>query len=358
MAILRTLSFLILPQCFLFAAWLDVREATAEPLRVGLIAPLTGPLQQHGEAMVASLKLGLENAHCNDSVMLFPEDDGYDPKRTVTAARKLIDSNHVQILLGVGSGPTRAIAAMAERNEIPLLSLAGDSSVAKGNKFVIRLRKPAEDEGAEILALVGREKAERIALICSQNEFTLSVCNSIEKGAASKIVFREDLTPDTTDFRTEILKIKNVHPTHVIPILVPGKLGLFAKQTFETSLGVPFLGGVFFESSSDFQSSSGALIGAKYVMPEISAEFREAYARLSAVAPGSIAWGAIFYDVGRILCSPEASSGERMSYLRSIKKFPGAVGEISFRAVGGDQFYDYRFVEKTIPANGFSHVSD
>lgn len=83
----------------------------------------------------------------------------------VMAARKLFDTNHVQALLSVGSRPTHAIAEPATRNQIPLLALAGDGSVAKGNQFVIRLRKPAEDEGVEIFTPARKEKATRIALL-------------------------------------------------------------------------------------------------------------------------------------------------------------------------------------------------
>lgn len=110
---------------------------------------------------------------------------------------------------------------------------------------------------------------------------------------------------------------------------------MFAKQSREASLGTPFLGGVFFESSSDLESSGGALAGANYVMPDTSPEFRIEYAKLGTTAPGSIAWSAVFYDVGRILCSSSAAGMERLNFLRSINNLPGAVGKITFRSKAG-----------------------
>lgn len=338
------LLFLIQPIVF------TGNTAEAEKLKVGVIAPLTGPLKEHGYAIVAGLELGIKHANCGESTTLFIEDDAYEPKNTLTAARKLIETNHIQILMIVGSGPTHAVAPLAERAKLPVLALAGDASVATNRPFIIRLRKSAEEEGIDIADLARKHGASKIALVCSQNEFTLSVCNGIQKSAPSQVIFREDLTPDTTDFRIHALKIKTLQATHIIPILVPGKLGLFAKQLAELGLQIPLLGGVFFESSSDIESSGGALGGASYIMPDTSPEFKAIYEELDSVAAGSIAWGAIFYDVGRMICTMQGSKQDPLTYFKSIKGFNGAVGEISFRAINGDQYFSYPFIEKTLPS--------
>lgn len=319
-------------------------ECTAKPLKVGLIAPLTGSLQEHGHAIFEGLKLGVDRGGCAHRVSLFVEDDAYDPKRTVAAAQKLFTSHQIDVLLNVGSGPARAITSMIEQRKILLLSLAGDASVAVGNPHVIRLRKPGEEEGEDVAELALRAGATRVALLCSQNEFTLSVCNGIQRRLGTVVQLRQDVAPDITDYRAEVLRIRSSKPSHILPIVVPGKLGIVARQIRDSGIVTPFIGGVFFESSGDLKIAQGALEGSKYVISEISSEFRKAYASIESVAAGSIAWSAVFYDAGLILCRLPGPGEERLPFLRSIKELPGAAVIKSFAAQGGDQYFYSRFV--------------
>jgi branched-chain amino acid transport system substrate-binding protein len=324
-------------------------QCTAKPLNIGLIAPLTGPLQEHGHAIYEGLKLGVEQGGCTDRVSLIVEDDAYDPKKTVSAAQKILTRHQIDLLLNVGSGPARAITSMVEHRKIPLLSLAGDASVAIGNPHVIRLRKPGEEEGIDVAELALKEGATRVALLCSQNEFTLSVCNGIQRRLGTVVQSRQDVPPDTTDYRAEVLRIRSSNPSHILPIMVPGKLGIVARQIRDSGVSTPFIGGVFFESSGDLKIAQGALDGSKYVISDISSEFRKAYASLDSVAAGSIAWSAVFYDVGLILCRLPGRAEERLPFLRSFKELPGAAVIKSFTSKDGDQFFYSKFITAEIP---------
>lgn len=326
----------------------------AEELRrVGLIAPLSGPVSPHGRAVREGLKLGLQYGKCQDSIELAVEDDGFEPKRSVSAARKLFNEKKIQVLLGVGSGPTHALAPLAEQLQIPLLALAGDSSVSKGNRFTVRLRPPASYEGKRIAALANRIGTQSVAMICSSNEFTLSVCDTVSSELGAQVVFRQDVLPDDADFKTLASKIRQLAPSHVMPILMPGKVGIFARQARDAHLDAPILGGVFIESTSDLEAANGALIGAKYVMPDVREEFTHELESLRATYPGSIAWGAIFFDVGRIICAARAQSQNILSYIQSLKAFPGSPGPIDFRSEDGDQYFSYPYIEKEITRSGF-----
>ena len=324
-----------------------VQTTTAE--NIGLIAPLTGALQQHGEAILFGLREGLRDGKCDSEYQLIIEDDGFDPKRTVSAFKKLVTQDNLKLLFTVGSGPTRAISQLAYEQKLPILTLAGDASVTKGNPLMVRLRKPGREEGHEVGDLAKKHKASKVALLCSQTEFTLSVCDGIQERFDALELTRLEVAPDSTDFRSEILKIRKIDPTHIIPIMAIGKLGLFARQVREAKLQQPFVGGVFFESSSDLESSNGALHGAVYTMPEVSREFSERYHSDKSLAVGSIAWGAIFFDVGRILCSAARNNRTPMAEVEKLSGYQGVVGTITFRTTGEDRYLDSPYLEKLIP---------
>jgi branched-chain amino acid transport system substrate-binding protein len=88
--------------CLAFAAGL-APAAAQEELRVGFIAPTTGPFAQVGADMVNGINMYLEKVN-NDlggaKVKLIVEDSQAKPDLAVTKARKLILEDHVQMFIG------------------------------------------------------------------------------------------------------------------------------------------------------------------------------------------------------------------------------------------------------------------
>ena len=319
--------------------------------RIGLVAPLTGPVGPHGRAVLDGLKLGLEAGGCAASVTLAVEDDGYDPKRSVTAARRLLSESASELILSVGSGPSHAIAPLTDQADVPFLTLAADPKIATAHRTAIRARPSAAFEGSMVAKLAKESGATAVALICTANDYTLGVCASIAADLGDRVVVREEVLPEEADFRTIITKLRRSRPSHIIPILMPGKVGLFARQVREAKLDAQLIGGAYFESSTDVENSAGAMLGAKYVMVDVDPEFRAKYEALPAASPGAIGWSASFYDMGRIVCL--AGTTPLRDYLKSVKDFPGAAGTTSYREEEGDRFLFVPFIQKEITAAGF-----
>jgi len=88
--------------CLAFAAGL-APAAAQEELRIGFIAPTTGPFAQVGADMLNGINLYLEKVN-NDlggaKVKLIVEDSQAKPDLAVTKARKLILEDHVQMFIG------------------------------------------------------------------------------------------------------------------------------------------------------------------------------------------------------------------------------------------------------------------
>src|SRR5580658_6785874 len=96
------LSALLIGICLAFAAGL-APAAAQEELRIGFIAPTTGPFAQVGADMLNGINLYLEKVN-NDlggaKVKLIVEDSQAKPDLAVTKARKLILEDHVQLFVG------------------------------------------------------------------------------------------------------------------------------------------------------------------------------------------------------------------------------------------------------------------
>ena len=77
--------------------------AAQEELRIGLIAPMTGPFAQVGADMTNGFKMYLDEVNSNFAgakVNLIIEDSQGKPDTAVTKAKKLILEDHVQMLVG------------------------------------------------------------------------------------------------------------------------------------------------------------------------------------------------------------------------------------------------------------------
>ena len=100
--LMRRASSMLAGAGFVLAALLT-QAAAQEDLRIGIIAPMTGPFAQVGIDMTNGFKMYLDqtnNTFAGAKVTPIIEDSQGKPDTAVTKARKLILEDHVQLLVG------------------------------------------------------------------------------------------------------------------------------------------------------------------------------------------------------------------------------------------------------------------
>lgn len=96
-------------------------SAQVEPLRIGVLVPLTGTLAGPGQDGVEGIKLAFaeyDYVIAGRPVQLFYEDSAASPTLTVQKAQRLVERDRVQLILGPLSG-SEAIAMKAFAPRIP-----------------------------------------------------------------------------------------------------------------------------------------------------------------------------------------------------------------------------------------------
>lgn len=104
----------------------DKPSGTAEngPIKIGVLAPLTGPLAIVGKDQVDGMRLFLqENPEVADRKLeLVVEDTAGDPQAAVTKTRKLLTSDKVDVVSGViSSGELGAVKDQIASRDVPLV---------------------------------------------------------------------------------------------------------------------------------------------------------------------------------------------------------------------------------------------
>lgn len=218
--------------------------ASNEIIEVGGVFHLTGPgsfwgVGEYNAALLAVEKIN-ENGGINGKKLKFIVEDGQtDFFETNTVLKKLIDINHVEVIIG----PTwfgQVAMPIAEETNTVVLSPSTGVTVPR-EKYFFNLW-PTEKQ--EIEALIDYMNEERVVVVYSQNDWTISMKDEFIDEAEKKGIEIVDMyahLPDEEDFRTVLTNIDNLGVDAVYGAFAfYSSQGSFSKQFNELGLNISF----------------------------------------------------------------------------------------------------------------------
>ncbi|WGF91037.1 ABC transporter substrate-binding protein [Marinivivus vitaminiproducens] len=130
--------------------------AHAEPIKIGVNQPLTGPFAASGNYVVNGARIAADEINAKGGVLGNPielviEDNKSNPTEAAAVAEKLITSDEVPVMLGAwGSSLTLATMPKLEEYEIPMVVETSSSGkiTTSGNPFVFRISPPSALEAS------------------------------------------------------------------------------------------------------------------------------------------------------------------------------------------------------------------
>jgi branched-chain amino acid transport system substrate-binding protein len=278
-------------------------------LRIGFITGLSGEGKVWGDAVKNGFELGLAEAGCGQMVRIY-EDDQFAPAKSVSAFRKLVESDGVNVVVVTSSAPGNAVAPIAQEQNIPLFAWASDVMVSRNRSYVIRTWSSGEDEGEFIASTARTLNYRRISGLSSVHDYPASVLKGLEKGLSpGATLAHTDVPAEARDFRTEITRIRSYAPDALYTCLMtPGVSGILARQLKQLKVTIPIFGCEALELGSNFKQSQGALSGAWFVTGGVRSDFESRFKTLYG-EPGSLPGAAIHYDLARILSETKSGGG-------------------------------------------------
>lgn len=112
-------------------------RAEGEPLRLGILTPLTGAGSADGPRMLAAMRAVAKEVNAAGGVLgrqieFIVEDDQTNPDAAVKAARKLIDVDRVPVIMGTwASAVTTAVAPLCWESKTFLTTVSGADTITK-----------------------------------------------------------------------------------------------------------------------------------------------------------------------------------------------------------------------------------
>jgi branched-chain amino acid transport system substrate-binding protein len=203
----------------LAGAWLAVPGAWAqEPVRIGAFLSVTGPAAFLGDPELKTLELYVERLNAAGGVLgrklqLVAYDDGGDAEKARTFAKRLLEQDKVDVVVGGSTtGATMAAVPLMEQAGMPFISLAGAVVIVEPVKKWV-FKTPHTDRMAceKIFADLQSRKLSKVALISGSGGFDKSMrgeCMKVAGKYGIDFVADETYGATDTDMTPQLTKIK------------------------------------------------------------------------------------------------------------------------------------------------------
>ncbi len=220
------------------AAWAD-QGVTKDQIVVGSIQDLSGPLAGFGKQLKNGLLMRTDEINEAGGIngrklKLVIEDSGYDPKKGLLAAQKMVQQDKIFAMIGtLGTGVAMAsFAPMFEKNVPNLMPLTAAREMYEPlNKLKFSFAAPYYDQiRMGVKWMVKERGAKKFCIIYQDDEFGLEVFRGAEQGLKDiKQEFAEKTTfkRGATDFSAQVAKMKSSGCDTVV-------LGTIIRETIGT----------------------------------------------------------------------------------------------------------------------------
>jgi len=251
--------------CFSFPLISD-----AQPIKVGIILPLTGEKAAFGEIEKNSFIMALNEINKAGGVKgakieLLIEDDTGKPDVARGATEKLVSKDNVVMLGGgYGSSETYAIAGVAQQKKLPLLVNTGsaDRITEQGWNYVFRLNPPVSEYSAAAESFLKEVAKPKAAAILFENTlFGTSGSKEFEKSCKElgiQVALKEGYESGAVDFKPLLIKVKNANPDLIYMISYIMDASLLMRQSMELDINPKlFIGGAAGFTLPEFLQNAG-----------------------------------------------------------------------------------------------------
>ena len=250
------------------ATGIHLARAQAKPVKIAMIAPMSGPWARQGQLLRMGADLAVEDVNGRGGIKslggakleIIYADAGDSTEKAKNAAQRLV-SDHPDLVGGTGSwlsSFTLAVTEVTERAELPWLTLSySDAITNRGFKFVFQTSPTADRQAAETVptaldlaqAATGK-RPTTVGLIMDNTASPVSFAKPLREGgfekAGLKLVVDQIFTPPLSDATALIEKVRSAKPDFLLLLtsaMPDCKLVLEKLDEFKLSHGkIPLVG--------------------------------------------------------------------------------------------------------------------
>ncbi len=280
-----------------------------EPVKIGLIVPLTGGQASTGKQLANAVKLYIsENGDtvAGRKIEVIVRDDGAIPENTKRIAQELIVNDKVSIIAGFGITPAALAAApLATQARIPeIVMLAGASVVTERSPYIVRTSFTLAQSSVVIGDWAAKNGIRKVATLTTDyapGNDALQFFKTRFVAGGGEIADEVKVPLVNPDFAPFLQRMKDAKPDALFVFVPGGQGGNFMRQFAERSLdkaGIRIIGPGDVMDDDLLNDMGDAALGAvtahmysaAHPSPR-NAAFVAAYKKMFASRPGFVAVG-------------------------------------------------------------------
>lgn len=220
---MRKIAGVLFGAAVVFTSTLPVTtSAWAAEIRIGVIAPSSGPIAAQGKRTDEGIRAGVAYVSRvkNNDLKLIQLDDASNPSLTARNAKKLIEQEQVDVLIGTGGVPgSLALATIAREAQVPLMSYTpidldpktaewGHTTAQSGDTMISAVVKQMVKDGVKTVAYVGFSDA--------WGDSAYAALEKYAGPAGLQIVANERYARSDNSVTGQILKVMTKRPDAVL----------------------------------------------------------------------------------------------------------------------------------------------
>jgi len=309
------------------------KGSDGEVIKIGVIAPLTGPGAVFGNALVKGIELARRDlASTKYTYEVIVEDDATNPGTSASAAQKLINVDKVHAIITTTSGTGNAVKPIATNAKVTHVCVCADSSVGDGVYNFTNILVP-EDEGASYVKEAVRRGVKTMAIWSQIHPGINAIMDALKPQAVAagiKIVYEDKYEPTMRDFKTSIAKGRATNPDTFFILAFPPSLDILG-QDFK-NLGVKKISAV---SAFAISAKPEIFEGYWFTDPDlVDLDFKARFEKEFPSVRFNVRTAPYGYDTFNMVVGG-LEAGDVSKSLASITRYEGKVGVVTKTAGSG-----------------------
>ena len=323
--------------------------AGADTIKIGLMAPLTGPAAADGQSAKQSCEMLVERINAEGGINgkrieLIIYDDQFDSKQAVTVAHKMIEGDKVVAgVSGSYSFTSRAAAQVFQEEKVPFsVGYALHPAVTAGGKYVFRVTVLGHVQGrAGGFTAAKLLEAKTVSMLIQDNDFGQSLAKGFREYAESlgvEIVSADKFKMREKEFSPVLTKIKKLNPDLIYNTAYPHDGALILKQAADLGIKAQQMGSEGLDSTKGFLEVAGKAAEGIVITTNldrdskvpVTRKYLDNYEKKFGIAPDMT--GASTYDALLMIIDAIKKVGtdpdKIIEAFRSMKGWQGVTGQI------------------------------
>ena len=215
----------------------------AEPLKIGLVLPMTGPFAAYGKQIEHGVQLYLAKSGgivAGRKVELIIKDDAPGTAGDVSKrlAQELVVKDNVDILAGFGLTPSAfAVASVATEGKKPMVVMnAATSAVTTKSNYIVRTSMTLPQITAPMASWAAKNGIKKVFTVVADYGPGHDAEGQFKKtftAAGGEIVGEVRVPVKSPDFSPYLQKVKDTKPDAVFLFVPAGELGIAFMKGFQ-----------------------------------------------------------------------------------------------------------------------------